>query len=367
MRNKNSEAIVVLGAGPSGAVAAALLAQAGRVVILVDEQVKLNFKVGETLPADAAMALAKAGIRQVCKNIPTLPCAGNRSFWGSEILQMRSSLTNPYGCGSHLDRVAFEHALISRAMSTGAVFKPGSRLRSTVRNKNGWSLQFRSSQGFFSSECDWVLDATGRRAAFAQAQGAKRVVVDKLVAVIGVFCSSEFVDPDLTISIESAPDGWWYSAQIPCSGRIVIYFTDGDILKYSGAREERTWFQLASETQLIREFTNNPAYLLKFPLKVALADTSCLDYAAADGWLAIGDSACAIDPLSSAGITDAIKSAIDAVEVVLESKPGDKTTISDYASRVMRQHIRNNDLRIRYYHMEQRWPRSEFWARRHAG
>jgi len=366
MSNKNSEAIVVLGAGPSGAVAAALLAQAGRAVTLVDEQTKVNFKVGETLPADGAMALARAGISQVCKHIPTLPCSANRSFWGSEILQMRSSLTNPYGCGAHLDRVAFDAALINRAISAGAVFKPGTRLRSTVRNKHGWSLHFRSAQGSFRRDSGWVLDATGRRAAFAQAQGAKRLVTDKLVAVIGVLCSLEFADPDLTISIESAPDGWWYSAQIPSSGRIVIYFTDGDILKYSGAREERAWFQLASETQLIREFTNNPAYLLKFPLKVALADTSRLDCAAADGWLAIGDSARAIDPLSSAGITDAIKSAIDAVQVVLESKPGDKTTISDYASRVTRQHIRNNHLRSRYYHMERRWPRSEFWVRRHA-
>jgi flavin-dependent dehydrogenase len=366
MSKKDMESVVILGAGTASAVAAGLLAEAGRSVTLIDEQKNVNFKIGETLPAEAAMILAKAGIRQICDFVPTLPSAGNRSCWGSGIVQTRSSMMNPYGCGWYLDRVAFDAALINRARNAGVLFKPGSRLLRTVSEAGRWTLQFQSTEAVFSIDCRWVLDATGRRAAFARAQGAKRLVLDKLVAIIGVLSSRGRIDADLTTLIESAPNGWWYSAQIPGRRRVVVYFTDGDMVKDCGATKESAWFHLASQTQLIREFAYDPQYALNAPLRVVLADTSRLDSAAAEGWLAIGDSAMAMDPLSSVGITDAIKSAVDAARMILESSASENGRVSEYASRMADVHARNNRLRLQYYRMEQRWPESAFWNRRHA-
>jgi flavin-dependent dehydrogenase len=365
-KDKDAEAVIVLGAGTAGAVAAALLAEAGRSVTLIDEQKNVNFKIGETLPAEAAITLTKAGIREVCEFVPTLPSAGNRSCWGSGTVQTRSSIMNPYGSGWHLDRVAFDAALIDRALNAGVLFKPGSRLLRTVPKAGRWTLQFQSTEGVFSRDCRWVLDATGRHAAFARAQGAKRLVLDKLVAVIGILSSRGCVDADLTTLIESAPNGWWYSAQIPARRRIVVYFSDGDMVKDCGVKKESAWFHLASQTQLIREFTGDSGYALSAPLRVVLADTSRLDSAAAEGWMAIGDSAMAMDPLSSVGITDAIKSAVDASQVILESSASENGRVLEYVARMAERHARNNRLRLQYYRMEQRWPESAFWNRRHS-
>lgn len=366
MSSKDRESVVILGAGTAGAVAAALLAEAGRSVTLIDERKNVDLKVGETLPPEAATILTKAGMAQVCELAPALPSAGNRSCWGSGTVQTRSSMMNPYGSGWHLDRVAFDEALIDRARCAGALFKSGSRLLRTVSGEGRWTLGFQSPEGAFSLSCRWVLDATGRHAAFARAQGAKRLVFDKLVAVVGVLSSRGAVDADLTTLIESAPNGWWYSAQIPARRRIVIYFTDGDMVKDCGVKNELPWLRLASQTQLIREFTDDSKFGIRAPLRVVLADTSCLDRAAAEGWVAIGDAAMAMDPLSSVGITDAIKSAMDASRLILEYRASENGPVLEYSSRMAATHARNNRTRLEYYRMEQRWPESSFWSRRHT-
>ena len=47
MSSKDRESVVILGAGTAGAVAAALLAEAGRSVTLIDERKNVDLKVGE--------------------------------------------------------------------------------------------------------------------------------------------------------------------------------------------------------------------------------------------------------------------------------------------------------------------------------
>jgi hypothetical protein len=85
--------------------------------------------------------------------------------------------------------------------------------------------------------------------------GSSLALGDRLVAVAGILRSSTDEDRDLTTTVESAVDGWWYTARIPNRKRIVIYFTDGDLLKRYGANNDAMWLRLASRTQFIKQLS----------------------------------------------------------------------------------------------------------------
>jgi flavin-dependent dehydrogenase len=123
---------------------------------------------------------------------------------------------------------------------------------------------------------------------------------------------------------------------------------------------------LASRTQFIRQFVQNYDYSLVAPVRAIIADTSRLARAAGEGWIALGDAAAAIDPLSSAGIMDAIKSAAAVAKLLRGGEPNLSESLSDYVHKMVELHTRSNIMRIRYYQIERRWPLSVFWRRRHG-
>ena len=83
-----------------------------------------------------------------------------------------------------------------------------------------------------------------------------------------------------------------------------------------------------------------------------------MEQIAGPGWLAVGDAACAHDPLSSRGLHDALTGGIAAAEAIAHN------TISAYAEQVAadyRAYLTDLDW---YYRQETRFPDSPFWRAR---
>jgi|SRR5208337_408634 len=351
--------VVVLGAGPAGSVASLLLTRAGASTLLVDEFNLARHKVGESLPGIARHYLGSLQLREVLKPEACLPCFGNSSAWGSDRLEHRNGLLDPYGPGVHLDRAAFDGALLSASLNAGVKTLPGrfARSRSVA---GGWMLTIQA-EGFTQDVgCRWVVDCTGRRSAFAAALGVRRSVFDRQVGVVGLFAREDY-DTDRSIMLEATPDGWWYSAPVPRARRVIIYFTDGDLLGKTGARSIEGFISLARGTRHIRAFISGRP-LIPSP-KVVLASSSRIGRPAGEGWVAAGDAAAALDPLASVGIISSIKGAQAAVKGIM----GGGGAIEAYCKDVVGQHQKDVETRSAYYKLEQRWPQSLFWSRRHSG
>jgi hypothetical protein len=87
---------------------------------------------------------------------------------------------------------------------------------------------------------------------------------------------------------------------------------------------------------------------------------------AGDGWLAVGDAVASHDPLSASGIARALDSgAHAAVAIHALLARGDEAPLAAYAERQTRGFELYCDTWARYYQIEQRWPGSPFWSRRH--
>lgn len=351
--------VIILGAGPSGSAAATKLVREGMNVLVMEEQKARTFKVGETLPGIAGKVIAAAGFPNVLRKVAQLKCSGNRSCWGSSEMRLRSGLLDPYGGGVHVDRAQLDGELLRESISAGTQVLTGARFLRADRWQGAWTVLLRHEGQVRTVRCDSVIDCTGRRACFARAQSVQRVVVDKQVAVVSVLSGIAADDDDLTTTIETAPKGWWYSTRIPHGRRIVVFFTDGDILKDLNARSAEGFSSLMKLSIHFRSFLS-VGYSVECPPAVVLADTSYVPVAAGKQWCAAGDAAAALDPLGSAGIIDAVKSGSAAARLVLS----EFKNIDDYSNMVVDQVRANIKTRKSYYLMETRWPAERFWVRR---
>jgi flavin-dependent dehydrogenase len=85
---------------------------------------------------------------------------------------------------------------------------------------------------------------------------------------------------------------------------------------------------------------------------------------AGEGWLAVGDVASAFDPLASAGITLALRTAREAAEAIERHLEGETEALGEYAAAVRRRFAGYLIERREQYRAEPRWSGSAFWARR---
>jgi flavin-dependent dehydrogenase len=97
---------------------------------------------------------------------------------------------------------------------------------------------------------------------------------------------------------------------------------------------------------------------------VVAANTSRLDHVAGKNWLAVGDAAMALDPLSSLGVYNALQSGLIAAQGIDSSLTGDATVLQNYAAKVEEDYATCLETRAQYYAAETRWPGSPFWQRR---
>ena len=154
-------------------------------------------KVGKTIPPEARPVLQQLGLWEALQNEEHEICPGSRSTWGSSIPGFNDFLFNPHGHGRHLDRRRFDAFLAESARAAGAEVRTGARFVDQERRGNGFVVTLQGpdvedpgageSHSRMEVEADFVLDATGMRAAFARRQGAERRILDQLVFVYGTF------------------------------------------------------------------------------------------------------------------------------------------------------------------------------------
>ena len=237
--------LTVVGGGPAGCAAAATARAAGMEVVLYAAGPSTRARPAESLPPGSTQLVDEIFGVGTFRPDDHLPAYANRSVWGSDDLDVDDFVFNPLGHGWHLDRPAFDRALLD------AVERDGVRVvRERVRSVR---------------ETGFVVDATGRSARIARSLDARRTQADRLVATFRPAPRT-----GSTTTVEASENGWSYTAP-----GITAFLTDADLLP-------------------------------SIPGTVTNASTSWLDTVAGPGWVAAGDAAVAFDPLSSQGIVTAL-------------------------------------------------------------
>ena len=95
-----------------------------------------------------------------------------------------------------------------------------------IKYDNIWHLKLRDEKLINTK---FLVDATGRASWLSRRQGIKRLVFDNICGYISFHFSRTKRDSDSMTMIESAPDGWWYSALLPKNIRVTSFFTNTNL------------------------------------------------------------------------------------------------------------------------------------------
>lgn len=161
--------VICIGAGPSGAIASALLVQAGYSVIVLERQQFPRFSIGESLLPQCMAFVEEAGMLEAVQ-------AGNFQFKngaaferGTEhtFFNFEEKFTPGPGTTFQVQRAAFDKILADEAQRFGADIRYGHEIleadfsevvngevqpRLTAKNPDGTQREYR---------CRFVLDASG--------------------------------------------------------------------------------------------------------------------------------------------------------------------------------------------------------------
>ena len=332
--------VAVVGGGPAGAVAALVLARRGLEVVLVEADDYCGPRIGESFPPAVGGLVARLGLVGLPQAV-RMDGYGLRSAWGGPEPEVRSHVCQPGAVGWHVDRARFDAALAFEAQAAGAR-RLHARLTGARRLVDGWRLQL--SRGG-EVEARLVLDASGRRAAFARFAGARRTRTDALTALAFEGLPAPIDRYGAYALVEAAPDGWWYSAPIPGGRAVAVRFSHPAGLRTAPAPPPLT--------------ARRHAGLELGPGRRHPAGASLLEPVCGEGWLAIGDAAMTFDPMSGDGVCRALASGMAAAEAVLT---GGADALRAEAEETAARFAAYARARADFYAAERRWPDAPFWT-----
>jgi flavin-dependent dehydrogenase len=289
--------VIVAGAGPAGATLARLLALRGLDVVLVDPGRRATNRLEMVAPSSLSV-FAAAGVAALLDDPAiALPCLGIRRRWGRAETQADEFLRHPGGRGFTVDRSAFDRALRSMAEVAGAAAITG-RLCGASRTRGRTLCRIATGSGVRSISARIAVDATGRSAALACRMGARHILHERLIASLHSRRATGDAHPWLCVDDDI--DGWTYSLNGP-------------------GRQREIW-------RVSRRTVGGG-------IRVN-ASAARLSDAAGAGWIAIGDAACAFDPIASQGLFHAISTALVAAGIILSAEGLTVETGSLYAGAV---------------------------------
>jgi len=356
--------VAVVGAGPAGAVAACLLARAGRSVLLLDPRLDgpPAWKPGDALAGAGLRLLRAHGLPVPDAGGPHRPIGGTVSAWGGAVADWRDFLREPDGPAWRLDRAVFDGDLAREAAAAGAGLI-ATAVRGAVRGPQGWTLRLAS--GGTATAC-WLVDATGRAAALARRLGAARHRDEELVAVAGLARP----DPAFVMArslIETTPDGWWYAALLPDGVPVFMLHTRPETATRHLA-DPAAWQAALAGTALVSRHFPRPQF--DAAPRGYEACGAWLDPVHGPGWVACGDAALSVDPCAGQGIFSALHGGVavaQALAAVLErtgdgaAAPEAVVTLDAYAARLAEVRRIYRTRVLAHYRQERRWPDATFW------
>jgi flavin-dependent dehydrogenase len=369
--------VVVVGAGPAGSATGKRLAEKGWRVALVERTRFEGPRIGESLAPNVQESLRELGVWSDFLALDPLRSWGTRSVWGDDTPQSHSHVLNPYGCGWHVDRQAFDRMLARAAVRAGASLVEGVTVQRSQYRDGCWHLYSNLDAGDERREpairARVLIDATGRKALIGRALGAERLLLDRLVGVAAHWAGVDAAQRGHLL-VETAPDGWWYSAPLPGEGSqqdrmIAMLMTDADLCARLRLSSSAVWQATLDACRSTRERLG-AAHRTSDPQVYSAVSQRLQRNLASDAgpWLAVGDAALAVDPVSGSGVLRALRTAGAAAQATDDMLTHDarwRIIVAAYENERDQECTKYLFERAEYYDAEQRFD-TPFWRRRHV-
>lgn len=316
--------VIVAGGGPAGAISAALLAEFGYSVLLVERAPIPRLHVGESLIPAANAVLDRLGMidEMLLSDFPRKYSVQFVSASGHESDPFYFDGFESTGLGHtwQVVRADFDRMLVENAARRGAIVVSNTRLRPVSGGRPFSRFELTGSDGEISeSECRVFVDATGQSTLIGSHLGLKNVdPVLKNATVWTHFRGAHRApgrDGGATIILHSArKESWFWYIPLPndivsvgCTGSIEYMFGDGETAAEIFSRELSICPALQRR---LRDAERVEPYRTTKDFSYKCRPGS------GDGWVIVGDAYGFIDPVYSSGVFLALKSAEMAADAI---------------------------------------------------
>ena len=357
--------MVVLGGGPAGLATAVSLRQAvpAPSVALITPMADEVPRVGESVPPAVEPLLRQLGVLERFLAQGHRPAFGTAAAWGGPHPLSNEFFFTPHQRGWQLDRACFERMLAETARDAGAATLSGRFTDASPDDAGGWRIAVRIGKDTRHLSAGFVVDATGRRALFAARSGVRAVAHDALIGAVRFFRDHATADPCGAL-VEACRDGWWYCAPLPGGGLVAAAMTEAAIARRRGLATAGGWdAALADAPYTRRRLAASPGGP-EGEVRLMTARSQRLPRCTGHGWLAVGDAASAVDPLSSQGVVRALHFGLYAAYAIRDHLAGKPPGLAQYEALVQAEFKRYLALRAQTYGQERRWADAPFWATR---
>lgn len=304
--------VVVIGGGPAGCSAAALVAEAGNSVLLLERESLPRFHVGESLMPECYWPLQKLGMIDRMKSSQFTPkksvqfvgASGRTSapFYFEEHDPRENSTT------WQVERADFDKMLWDRAAELGADCVDETRVMDVMidDDQRAHGVKIRTADGEMREiRSKVVMDGSGQQSLIANKLGIREDIPNlKKAAMWSYYKGAQRDEGDnagATIVMHtSEKDSWfWY---IPLSNGItsVGCVGDNDYMLKSGMDSESRYNLEVERCEGLKPRLENAERVDK--VHVAKEYSYWTHQHAGDGWVLIGDAFGFIDPLYSSGV-----------------------------------------------------------------
>ena len=315
--------VAIIGGGPAGSTAAALLAQAGRRVILFEREKFPRFHIGESLLPFSMKAFTRLGLHEKFSR------AGFIKKYGGEIIGACSENGTKFyfkdGYRSQTDhayqvtRGDFDKVLLDHARESGAHVHEQTAVDGIDFSHDGIQLGVRSDGSFRSVRARYLVDASGRTSVLGRQFKIKKTY-DHLQK-LSIFAHYEGVwrrdgiDGTLTVLVR-AVDRWFWLIPVTAERTSVGMVLDSETVHKSKVTAEEFLEQALAEQPTIAKRMTNARRVTKVYLEADFSYRSARLYG--DRWLLTGDAAGFIDPIFSSGVFLAVFSGEKCADVLNE-------------------------------------------------
>ena len=370
--------IVVIGGGPGGSTAAALLARHGFDVILLERERFPRDHVGESLLPASMPILQEIGALERVEAAGFPKKYGATMLWGSdpEPWSWRFSETNrTWPHAYQVWRATFDKILLDNALALGVRVREGCAVTGPTRDDDRVTgVAYRAPDGSDASiRADWVVDASGQAAILGRALNLRRW--DDYFRNMAVYAYFEdagrLPEPDAAnIFIESYRHGWTWNIPL-AGGRASVGAVVDSESGQRGISElgvERYYAdQIRAAPRTARMVSDAR---MTSPPRVVKDWSYTSTRMAGEGWILVGDAACFVDPLFSSGVHLAMMSAVMAAAYIRAARddPSTRQPAARLYQRLYREEYGHFRELARLFYSSNRAVESYFWeARRLLG
>lgn len=340
-RQPDSYDVVVIGGGPGGAMSGTLLADAGKHVLLLEAEKFPRYHIGESLLSGTADLLKRIDVLDQLENDGYIKKHGVQWVWGESrepwTVYFKDALAMPYDYGYQVERGAFDKMLLDNAREHGVDVREQHRVTDfALHDDETVTVTFRDAEGATAMvRARWILDASGQGgmvtkrfhqqnwdpylknlAVWSYWKGAKRPS--------GIDAGNTF--------LPAFDDGWWWFIPLRDDITSIGAVVDSKVLQQHRAAGMEAYYAdcLARTPELaerLRDAERTDA------VHIARDWSYAYDRFTGNGYIAVGDAACFIDPLFSTGVHLAMLSgllAATAVNTLLDKPEMDRDRILEF-------------------------------------